>query len=231
MFNMIKDRLQLFIYFSISLTVLVLTWLFGFSGIPRFQVFFGPINPLIGVCVAIILGILLISFLSSRAGLVIYCRKDHGGLFYYYLLAAILFVGISVVDFLAPFPKDMDVVFPQSLLFYPAIGFIVEVIFHLLPLSLFVFLFTIGSKKITNEKIMWAGILLVALLEPLFQVLSDAGHPMWVLAYTGLNVYIINFVQLYLFKKYDFVSMYSFRLVYYLFWHILWGYLRLRLLF
>ena len=37
--------------------------------------------------------------------------------------------------------------------------------------------------------------------------------------------------QLLIFKKYDFNSMYAFRLVYYLFWHIGWGHLRLRLLF
>jgi hypothetical protein len=31
--------------------------------------------------------------------------------------------------------------------------------------------------------------------------------------------------------RYGFLSMYAFRLVYYLHWHIVWGYLRLQLLF
>lgn len=39
------------------------------------------------------------------------------------------------------------------------------------------------------------------------------------------------YTRLALFKRYDFVTMYTFRLVYYLLWHIVWGVIRLRLLF
>jgi hypothetical protein len=34
------------------------------------------------------------------------------------------------------FPKDINVPSPQSWLFYPAIGYVVEVFFHALPLAL-----------------------------------------------------------------------------------------------
>ena len=34
-----------------------------------------------------------------------------------------------------------------------------------------------------------------------------------------------------LFQRYDFMAMHAFRLVYYLTWHIVWGYARLKLLF
>lgn len=44
----------------------------------------------------------------------------------------------------------------------------------------------------------------------------------------GLHVFLINLSQLMIFKRYD---LYSFRLVYYIFWHIVWGYMRLKLLF
>jgi hypothetical protein len=53
----------------------------------------------------------------------------------------------------------------------------------------------------------------------------------WAAAYVFLNVWVINMVQLALFKRYDFVSMYAFRLMYYLLWHIAWGHARLGLLF
>jgi hypothetical protein len=42
---------------------------------------------------------------------------------------------------------------------------------------------------------------------------------------------VINLVQLTLFRRYDFLTMYAFRLVYYLVWHVAWGHLRLQVLF
>ena len=48
--------------------------------------------------------------------------------------------------------------------------------------------------------------------------------------YVSLHIFLINLIQLWLFKRYDFVSMYTFRLVYYLIWHIGWGWVRLEVL-
>jgi hypothetical protein len=42
---------------------------------------------------------------------------------------------------------------------------------------------------------------------------------------------LINLCQLLIFRRYDFISMYTFRIAYYMLWHVLWGYARLRLLF
>jgi len=73
----------------------------------------------------------------------------------------------------------------------------------------------------------------VALLEPAFQLgRGFPGKPMSGLdAYVGLHVLVISLLQLYVFRRYDFVSMITFRLVYYIHWHIVWGYLRLQWLF
>jgi hypothetical protein len=72
----------------------------------------------------------------------------------------------------------------------------------------------------------------VSILEPIYQTIGFVGlYPMWVVAYVAAHVFLINFLQLSLFRRYDFLSMYGFRLVYYLLWHIVWGYVRLRLLF
>ena len=80
---------------------------------------------------------------------------------------------------------------------------------------------------------MWLCLLLVALVEPFFQMRwGFAGRPLsWAEAYVGLHVFAINVLQLYVFRRYDFISMYSLRLFYYLYWHIIWGYLRLQWLF
>ena len=56
-------------------------------------------------------------------------------------------------------------------------------------------------------------------------------YPVCAVAYVGLHVFLINLIQLLIFKRYDFVTMYSFRLVYYLFWHMRWGPKEMLLLF
>lgn len=39
----------------------------------------------------------------------------------------------------------------------------------------------------------------------------------WAEAYVGLQVFAINLAQLSVFRRYDFISMYSFRLIYYVY--------------
>ena len=50
-------------------------------------------------------------------------------------LAALLGIVMILVDTKIIFSADMNVLFPESLLFYPAIGFLVEIVFHVLPLA------------------------------------------------------------------------------------------------
>jgi hypothetical protein len=49
--------------------------------------------------------------------------------------------------------------------------------------------------------------------------------------YVGVFVFVFTLVELDIFRRYDFVAMYVFRLTYYLWWHIIWGTLRLQWLF
>jgi hypothetical protein len=70
-------------------------------------------------------------------------------------------------------------------------------------------------------------------LEPVFQTTLgfSRAYPSWVTGFVALHIFLLNLCQLAIFKRYDFVSMYSFRLMYYLLWHIVWGVIRLKLLF
>ena len=72
-----------------------------------------------------------------------------------------------------------------------------------------------------------------AFLEPIFQqgLVFSEKPLLWAEVYVGLHVFAFNIFQMYVFRRYDFVSMYLFRLVYYIHWHIVWGYVRLQLLF
>jgi len=81
------------------------------------------------------------------------------------------------------------------------------------------------SQEANPNSVVWFCIILASFLEPIFQL----GWGFSV--YVGLYVFAFNLLELYVFRRYDFVSMYSFRLVYYIHWHIVWGYVRLQLLF
>jgi len=112
-------------------------------------------------------------------------------------------------------------------------GFVVEILFHVLPLSLILSIFTLIRKNRTPQKIIWISIVLISLLEPVYQLIygTPTHFPLSINFLFGFYLFLFNFIQLTLFKRYDFLSMYSFRLVYYIIWHILWGYLRLVIFF
>jgi hypothetical protein len=68
---------------------------------------------------------------------------------------------------------------------------------------------------------------MVALVEPPFQVLARSSLPVFV----APHVFAIGVVGLLLLRRYGYVPMLWFRVVYYLLWHVAWGEARLRLLF
>ena len=73
-------------------------------------------------------------------------------------------------------------------------------------------------KDLTYEGIIWPCILFVALLEPVFQTALGFSRPVspWATGFVALHIFLLNLCQLAIFKRYDFVSMYAFRLMYYL---------------
>lgn len=140
--------------------------------------------------------------------------------------ATLFAIPVVIVDWFVGI-KVANVPLPWSLQFYPAIAVVVEVFFHVAPLAL---LFA-GLRSIArsdSERVAWVCILLVSLLEPTYQLwFVLAGQSLsWLDAYVWTHVWAINLVQLYLFRRFGFVSMYGMRLVYYLDWHIAWEYVR-----
>jgi hypothetical protein len=228
-----NERNQYLVFFGISLVVAILTVILNFRNAFLFQAFFGKLNPLVAIFIIILLGTVLSGFLLSRGWFLIYKAGNHKGFLVAAGLAALLGLGIILVDLKAVFPADVNRPFPDSLFFYPIFGFVVEVIFHLLPLALLITLLTSIFKDLGFEKIIWPCILIIAIIEPIFQTTLGFSrpYPTWVTIYVFVHIFLINLFQLLIFKRYDFVSMYSFRLVYYAIWHIVWGYVRLKLLF
>jgi hypothetical protein len=230
----LEQKLQYIVLVSLAAILIVFTILEYPSNIESFQLFLGNVNPLIVLSAVVVICVTCLSLLGMNGWFKIFSVKNAKGLLLSSGIAVFLGLIIVAVDLKVVFPKDMNIPFPGSLSFYPAIGFIVETLFHLLPLTLLIFLLTFLFRGTNYRTIIWICILAVSLLEPAYQVLDIASggrYPFWVIFYVGLHLTVFNVLQLALFKRYDFVSMYAFRLVYYSIWHIGWGYLRLKLLF
>jgi hypothetical protein len=226
------EKLQIGVFITISLIILLFTIALYLIGTPRFEVFFGSINPVFMISLIIMLGLGLVSILLSQEWVDIYRREHLKGLFLISLLTVPFALGAILVDLVFPYPEDINVLLPQSLLFYPTMGFVVEILFHLLPLTLLLVLLTSVFKGRDFDRIFLVIIVIISLLEPLYQFdFSGTGHPIWISAIEGLRLFLFSYVQLSILKKYDFLSMYSFRIFYYIWWHLVWGTIRLVVLF
>jgi hypothetical protein len=174
----------------------------------------------------------LLALLHSRNGFAIWLPSK---LERFILVAGLagLMAGIMIaVDSRVIFPADLNVLFPQSLLFYPVIDYAVQIIFHLLPLAVLLLLGSWFWPEASISAILWPSLLFVAMLEPILQITFFVGEfPNWTVAFIAFHIFVFNVIELALFQRYDFITMFSFRLIYYLLWHILWGSFRLRLLF
>lgn len=210
------------------------TAILSLSGSSPFQPYLGHLNPLLAVVLATALGFVSLGFLQSHGWFDIYAgRRSLRGAVRAAGLASLLAVAAVLVDLSHPFPRDLNVPPPQSLLFYPAIGYLAEITFHALPLALL--LASLGglANRSSSTGLVWGCIFVTALLEPMLQVrwATSASGGSWVDAFVGLQVFAVNLLQLYIFRRYDFVTMYVLRLTYYFLWHILWGYVRLQVLY
>lgn len=224
-------RLQFKVVAALSIVVLVLV---GFSDMDVFRRFMGAANPLLIFAVVCLLGIASLALLLSQGWFVIYRADNWKGWSHYFTLALLFGCNAILIDLNIVFPADMNVPFPASLLFYPAIDFLVQIVFHVLPLTLLLFALDLFFRNADRGKLIWVGMVIVALLEPIHHMLdmnSANAYSLWAVALVGLHVYVINFVELLVFKRYDFIAMYLFRLVFYAVWHIAWGAARLELLF
>lgn len=197
-----------------------------------FQRYLGKIHPQIVLLLLFLIGLVLFSLLLKDGTFAIYRSGNYKGILLALALAVPFAIVAISVDIKFPFPKDMNVAYPNSLFFYPAIGYVAEFVFHVLPFGLLYLLLGRVFSGTDEQRIIWVSLLSAALLEPIFQVAyASSEDSRGVLVFVAVHLFLINTAQLMLFKSFDFLSMYAFRLSYYLLWHIVWGYARLRILF
>jgi hypothetical protein len=214
------------------LVALIFTVILLPSSAADFRRFYGEANAILAIVLASVLGAAALWVLESSYGFVLFLgKRTLRGMALSAALAAVLGIAIVVADVILRYPQDTNVPVPQALLFYPAIGFVAEIAFHVLPLALLLLVLKPLGGWIGSGRLVWLGILLVAVTEPTFQVVFGGEAFTRRAAYTWIHVFAIALLQLYVYRRFDFMSMYLFRLFYYAYWHILWGVIRLDVLF
>lgn len=204
-------------------------WMLSLSGSPAFEPYFGTLPPVPVVVVISLVAALFLGLLFRRAWTPNDLPRGRGfGALA--LLACVFAIPVVAVDLLGGFPEEINVRAPASLLFYPAIAFVAESVFHVIPLGVAA---TITGPSGPPRRVRLIGVvLLIATLEPILQVAWGAGgSPTWANGYVGVHVFAFNLIGLWWFFRSGFLAMYLFRVVYYLTWHVAWGVLRLDLLF
>lgn len=226
-----NQRRQFLAFACLSLGTLGLTVVVDVAWPGHFAKYFGSANPLVVVIAAIGLGGIALRVLQSQGWFEVLSARTLRGVAVSTGLATLLAVAIIIADVVLRYPEDINVPLPGALLFYPAVGYVAEMVFHVIPLTVLLLILAPVGKRIGVERLIGLCLLLTATLEPTFQLLFEENPLSWIGAYTWVHVYAIAFLQLHVFRRYGFVAMYLFRLIYYAYWHIAWGAIRLDVLF
>lgn len=194
-----------------------------------FTPYLGATNPVAVMIVVSALAFVSLAYLRSPGSFeIVGSREDVlAGLRFTAVVVPLFVLAAIGADVLLRYPRGMNVPAPDAFFFYPAIGFLVEVCLHAVPLALLVALF--ARSGITSDRTFWLLAVLVALLEAGIQTATATTAATAV--FSGLQLLSFGLVQLYVFRRFGFVSMYVFRLAYYSLWHIAWGTIRLHWLF
>lgn len=220
-------------YWSVTLTAVglsvLLAWVLGDDSFERF---FGRLSPPVVVVSVGLIGAISLRILAARRWLPS-AELALGPLFRVALIGVALAIPAVVVDCWIPFPEDMNAPWPASLLFYPVMAYVAEIAFHVAPLALLLTALRWTLEPHPNNRSKAAcAVVIVAAVEALFHtvdVLTGADQRLAVFVAPHLMIFGIG--GLAILRRYGFLAMLSFRLGYYLVWHVVWGAVRLAVLF
>lgn len=198
-----------------------------------FRPYFGGVDPVLALAIASLVGAMSLTYLRKRWSFPIGSTAGLPDLLRVAGIASAFALPVIVLDIFVGFPRGMNVAWPTAFLFYPSIAWFVEMALHVTPFATLLLLFGGLVDRIGEVRLAGACIVLVSLIEPVIQVvLAPPGEfPALATAYVALHVFAFGLAQFWTFRRFGFAPMLAFRLVYYLWWHIVWGHVRLQLLF
>lgn len=208
---------------GLSLAVFLMTVILTVWDSSVFVKYLGGVNPIQGTLLVMFFGALSLRFLEKPDRVVMLNPFGLEGLRVSTLFSLCFGAMAIIIDFSGVFSDSINLSYPKCLLFYPVMGYIVEIVFHLLPISL------LSWIKLDDTRVYY----LISFLEPVYQLTIGGVDStiLWASLLVSLHIFLINLAQLYVFKKYGFLSMYWLRFVYYFIWHEVWGVIRLGVLF
>jgi hypothetical protein len=150
---------------------------------------------------------------------------------HWFPISALLGLGAAGILILLNLIQPLGVInvpFPISILFYAQGGIETEMVLHLIPIPLLLWL--ISSLILRNrwqEQVFWGVAIMLSLCEPLgmLSVISQTGLleqsiiPMFMIIVS----YSMNVIGAYLFRKFGFLAPLTMRLSLYLAWHVVFG--------
>ena len=221
-------------YITIAvLSLAAIAFAFGLQGLgsDAFVRFLGPGHPALAIALLALAALPAVRLLMRRHGFGGIASKRNGrGLAVSAGVGAVFAAAVIAVDLGLRYPETINVPFPESLLFYPAIGLVVELLLHATLLAALLLALRPLAHRVGEDRVVWLGIVLAATVEPALQV-AWAGSLSWTELYTAVSVFLFGATEMAIFRRFGFGPMYAMRLSFYLLWHIAWGHVRLDLLF
>lgn len=219
-------------YTLLIIVVLALVFWINRADPGVFDRFLGHIHPLMVTILCGITGMICLSYLCLSFGLPVFQLPTLRSSILPFTGAMVFGTIVIVLDLWLQLPEDLNVRFPISVGFYPAIGFIAEIVFHVAPVTLMASSMLGLRVIVQREKVLLTSLIFTAFFEPLYHIaamLRSGEYDLLTLWIIGIHIWMINLFQLFVFRKSGFYHMFLFRLGYYLIWHVAWGYFRLEM--
>ena len=192
-----------------------------------FERFFGAVNPTgVMIVAALVGGIAMASLQGNSDFAMIGPGASRDAVSITAWAVPVLAAAAIGADLVLRFPEDTNVAVPDALRFYPAIAVFVESTLHLVPIAVLVAL--LGAPT-GLDVTFWRIAIPVALVEAVLQ--AAYATSIGTSIFSAVHLTVFGVVQVWMFWRFGFAWMLGFRLAYYALWHVVWGAVRLELLF
>jgi hypothetical protein len=217
-----------------SAAVVTCLYLVVLTGDADLSLYFGNVSPVLAVALVCATGILALYALHRNSGFSVYdpyCFRK--GIRVAVALVLPFMIIMTFVDVAFRFPPDINVALPTAMLFYPAIGYVAQIALHVAPFAILLSLTKLLFKTRSTTWCVWLSITIASAFEATFQAVSslDGDGLSTIAGIVAVILWLFGVAELYLYRRFDFATMYAFRIFYYCYWHLLWGNLRIHWLY